>query len=248
MRILITILFCLMHSIVLADETVVSELSQNQISITTDFSGSEIFVFGAVKRDQPLPEDSNLDVIVEISGPPEEILVRRKARKLGIWINTDSAIINRAPSFYSIASTAPIHEILSDNVRQKLKLGLDYAVSARFVEASDYKEAVIRIRQNAGVYTAVENPVKLTQDTLFTSRIALPANIVEGDYTAIIYLVRDQKVISANQSIITVRKTGLERWIYNLAHEQPLVYGLLSLFVALLAGWTASEIFRLLRR
>jgi hypothetical protein len=40
----------------------------------------------------------------------------------------------------------------------------------------------------------------------------------------------------------------LERWIYNLAHENSLIYGLLSILVALMAGWGASEMFRLLRR
>jgi hypothetical protein len=45
-----------------------------------------------------------------------------------------------------------------------------------------------------------------------------------------------------------VNKDGLERWIFNLAHEQPLLYGLLALFLAISAGWGASAGFGLLRR
>ncbi|MFQ5439346.1 MAG: TIGR02186 family protein, partial [Paracoccaceae bacterium] len=58
---------------------------------------------------------------------------------------------------------------------------------------------------------------------------------------------RDKKVVDAYDTTITVRKVGLERWIFNLAHTRPLAYGLLSLTIAVLAGWIASAVFRLLR-
>ncbi len=50
-----------------------------------------------------------------------------------------------------------------------------------------------------------------------------------------------------HEKIIGVRKVGLERWIYTLAHEQPLIYGLLSLAIAIAAGWSASAVFRYIR-
>ena len=49
------------------------------------------------------------------------------------------------------------------------------------------------------------------------------------------------------RTFIDVRKVGIERWIYNLAHEKPLIYGLLSLFIAIVAGWSASAVFRYIR-
>jgi hypothetical protein len=39
----------------------------------------------------------------------------------------------------------------------------------------------------------------------------------------------------------------LERWIYNLAHAYPLIYGILSLTIAIIAGWLASAVFRYIR-
>ena len=44
-----------------------------------------------------------------------------------------------------------------------------------------------------------------------------------------------------------MRKVGLERWIYNLAHERQLIYGILSLVIAIAAGWMASAVFRYMR-
>lgn len=233
---------------VAAVETIVTDLSRDQVSITADFQGSEIFIFGAVKRDAPVLEGAGeLDVIIEVAGPSSELTVRRKDKRFGIWINTDTVIVDRAPSFYTIATTSPIREILSDRERAARNLGLDFAVQAAS-DFEDFREAVIRIKQNEGNYSDVDAHVKLTEDTLFTTEVALPANLIEGDYTATIYLVRNQQVISASSQVIVVRKAGLERFLYTMAQEQALLYGIMSLLVALLAGWGASEIFRLLRR
>jgi uncharacterized protein (TIGR02186 family) len=71
-------------------ETVVAGLSRDAISITTNFEGSEILIFGAVSRVAPPPEGSELHVIVTVEGPPRPVTVRRKARRFGIWVNTDA--------------------------------------------------------------------------------------------------------------------------------------------------------------
>jgi hypothetical protein len=78
--------------------------------------------------------------------------------------------------------------------------------------------------------------------------VALPANLTEGEYKVRLFITRDGAVVDTHEEIITVNKDGLERWIYSLAHEQPLLYGLLSLVLAIVAGWGASAAFGLLRR
>jgi len=231
-----------------AQETVVSELSQDGVSITATFDGSEIFLFGAIKRDAPVnPSAGKLDVIIEVSGPPTDTLVRQKERKFIIWVNAESVEMKRAPSYYSIAATGPLEELVTEAERSLRNLGLDYAVRVADPKDEAYREAVIRIHQDNGTYATEVTPVTLTEETLFTTKLAMPVNVVEGEYTVKTMLVRDRQVISTSTSTITVRKTGVEKWLYDLAREQAFIYGLLSLAVALLAGWTASEIFRRIR-
>lgn len=248
MRVIFLIIGLFAATIVSAQETVVSELSQDGVSITANFDGSEVFIFGAIKRDRPVGDDEgDLDVIIEVSGPTLEALVRRKERKLGIWVNTDAVEVERAPSFYTIAATGPLEELVSESERSLRNLGLDFAVRVANEENEEYREAVIRINQANETYTREITPVTLTEETLFTTKLAMPSNVIEGDYIVKTLLVRDQTVISTSTSIITVRKTGMERFLYTMAHEQPFYYGLLSLAVALFAGWAASEIFRRIR-
>jgi len=251
---ILTMIVALFAAPLAAQETVIVDLSQNRVAITANFAGSEIFVFGAVKRDAPLAEDiAPLDVAIVVEGPLEQTVVRKKDKTLGIWVNTQSVDIISAPSFFSVATTRPLDEILNVGDRTDFAIGLDHAVRRQAnedpgIDMQAFSEAVTRIRVNNGLYSEREGIINLTAETLFDASIQLPANLVEGDYTARIYLIRDRNIVADASVDITVRKEGLERWLYNLAHEQALLYGLLSLLVALVAGYGASEIFRLLRR
>lgn len=246
------LLFCLMAALPGRAEEVVAGLSQTRVAITTGFSGSEILIFGAVKRNAPLPEGPPLHVVVTVSGPSTPVTVRRKDRRFGIWINTDSVKIDAAPSFYAVATSGSMTEVLSDTEDLRQKVSIPRAIRAvgtteEAPDAARFTEALIRIRTDNGLYQVRPGDVSLSEQTLFRTSIALPANLTEGDYATRILLTRGGTVIDTYETAIGVRKVGLERWIYTLAHDRPLHYGLLSLALAMAAGWGASAAFRLLR-
>lgn len=232
-------------------EEIVLGLSRDEVAITVTFEGSEIIVFGAVSRTAPPPLDSNLGVIVTIAGPSEPVTVRRKARQMGIWVNTDAVFVNSAPSFYAVATSAPINEILREveDLRHRITIPRAIRSAGAVVEDSvAFTEALIRVKTDQDLYQTREGAVTLDQDTLFRSAISMPANLTEGNYDVRIYLTRNGTVIDDYTTTIPVNKVGLERWLYNLAHEQAFIYGLLSLLIAAGAGWLASAVFSLLRR
>ena len=235
-----------------AQEQIVAGMSQNRVSITADFDGSEILIYGAVKRDSPAPQGAPLEVIVTVEGPATPVAVRRKDRVAGIWVNTQSVHIDSAPSFYAVATTGPLSHILSDT--DNLRYGITIERVIRAIGISDEAEkagefilALLRVRTKEGRYRVLEGNVELTEDTLFRTDVVLPANLTEGEYKVRLFLLRDRRVIDSQERVIGVRKEGLERFIFNLAQEQPLIYGLVSLVLAALAGWGASAAFRLLR-
>jgi uncharacterized protein (TIGR02186 family) len=236
-----------------ADETVIAGLSQTHVSITTDFAGSEIFIYGDVQRESPAPKDWPLDVIVAVTGPLEPVIVRKKERKFGIWVNDAGVKVDAAPSLYVVATTGPFRDVISFTDDFRYKVGIEHLVSfigetddAEFKEG--YPEALVRLRRAQGLYFELTGGVKVTDETLFETRIRLPANLVEGDYKTRVFLLRNKTVLDVFESSIEVRKVGLERWIYTMAQEQSALYGLLSILVALTAGWLASTFFRLVFR
>lgn len=232
-------------------EEIVAGLSQNVVSITATFVGSEILIFGAVKREAPAPA-GELGVAVVVEGPSHPITVRRKDRRMGIWVNTDSVEVQRAPSFYAIATSAPFADLINEDVDRAMHISIPEAIrifaSDEVTDPESFAEALIRIRGKAGLYKMEEGTVNVADNTLFDTRVQLPANLTEGLYRTRIFLTRDGEVIADYSTDIDVRKVGLERWLYNLAHEQSLIYGLMSLAIAIAAGWGASTFFRMVLR
>jgi uncharacterized protein (TIGR02186 family) len=235
-----------------AAQSIVADLSQERVAIDARFEGSEIVVFGAIKP-EPGIAHAPVEVIVTVSGPRRPVTVRRKARVAGIWVNTEGVAIDAAPTLYKVATSAPLAEVLTatEDLRHSITPErMIRAVDAREAgteETDEFIAALIRIRQRGGLYAVHEGAVRLAEQALFSTDIALPANLVEGDYTARIYLTRGGEVVADFTRTIDVRKVGLERWIYTLAHQRPLIYGLVSLTLAILAGWGASALFRWVR-
>lgn len=230
-------------------EEIVAGLSQDEISITANFDGSEIIVFGAISRDAPTPE-GELGIIVAVTGPDEPVTVRRKDRRFGIWVNSEAAEIDAAPTFYAVATNLPLRSILTRTEDLRHRISVSNAIRAVDTQVADqraYTDALTRIRGEAGLYQLLEGVVTVQADTLFNVQIRLPANLTEGDYDTRIFLTRDGAVVTQYETQIAVRKVGLERLIYTLAHERPLIYGILALVIAIAAGWGASAIFQLIR-
>ena len=250
MRRVLALLACLAAALPAAAETVVAGLSQDQISITTNFEGSEILIFGAVRREAPPPGTEPMEVIITVEGPARPVTVRRKDRRFGIWVNTDASEVDAAPTFYAVSTSGALLEILTQTEDLRHRVSVPRAIRAVGTGISDqeaFTEALIRIRTGEGAYQLNEGAVRFREQTLFDTAVRLPANLTEGDYLTRIFLTRGGEVVDVFEQAIPVRKVGLERMIFSLAHERPLVYGILSLAIAIAAGWLASAVFRYIR-
>ncbi|WP_116134905.1 TIGR02186 family protein [Tropicimonas sp. IMCC34043] len=251
MRRLSALLLALFLAAPAAAQDVIADLSQSRVSITARYSGLQILVFGAI-RPGPAGVGVPYDVIVTVSGPLEPVTVRRKDRIAGIWINDAAVTIGSAPTLYKIATTAPLDQILSETEDLRHSVSIPRAIravglTAAVKDAPAFTEALIRIRENEGLYQIHEGGVSLQEGTLFRTDIDLPSNLVEGNYHARILLTHNKQVVAEFDDVLGVQKVGMERWIYSLAQEQALAYGVLSLAIAIAAGWGASAAFRYVR-
>lgn len=233
-------------------EEVVLGLSLDNVSIDATFDGSEILLFGAVKRETPIPL-GQLGVVVTIAGPHQSLNVRRKERRMGIWVNVDTVEIDSAPSFYAVATSGPWDQVLSEVEDLRHKISIPRAIRSvgapdTVTDAQSFTDALIRIRTRNGVYKIMEGEVTVTEQTLFRTSVRLPADLTEGAYATRIFLTREGRVVSKYETVIDVNKVGLERWLFTLSREQSLLYGLMSLALAVAAGWGASALFRALRQ
>ena len=244
------LLFLISTSSALA-ESVVIGMDKEKVAITAKFDGSQILLFGAVKRDKPAPI-GDIQIIVSIAGPSEPISVHKKSKVFGIWMNTDTVEVDSAPSFYAVATSTDFSSTINDTDDLRYKVSIPRAIrsvsaSLDVLDTASFSDAVIRIRSEKGLYQLLENTVDIDEQTLFRTSIHMPGDISDGDYTARILLTRNGNVIDEFSTIIDVRKVGLERFLFNLSRENPLLYGLMSIAIAIFAGWAASLLFRIFR-
>lgn len=236
-----------------AEETVVAGLSHDNIGITAAFTGSEVLIYGAVRRQAPEPAGPPMSVIVTLEGPSQPLVIRHKSREWGIWINTSKVRVAAAPSYYSVATSGPIESVLSQKADLTHRISVPTAMRAfegplEVEDARPFTGAMMRLREQDGTYSLREGAVRIVEDTLFRADFSLPANLVEGDYKTRIFLLRGGEVIDSHTAAIQVRRVGLERWLFMMSREHSAIYGVMALAMAVLAGWAAAAGFRLIRR
>ncbi|MEM9638475.1 MAG: TIGR02186 family protein [Pseudomonadota bacterium] len=251
-RVLSCLIGLVLLSAVANAEEVVLGLSKDKISITTSFDGSDILIFGAVKREEAIPDGPPIEVIVTVAGPSTPLTVRRKAKRLGIWVNTDAVEVDHAPSFYAVQTSGPLRNVLKDVEDLRHKISVPRAIRSvgapsNISDSESFTEALIRIRSRSDLYQLREGAVTVSEQTLFRTAVRLPAALTEGNYVTRIFLTRDGQVISNYDTTIEVQKVGLERWLFELSRNQPLMYGIMSIAIAIAAGWAASAVFRVFR-
>jgi uncharacterized protein (TIGR02186 family) len=231
-------------STALADEDLVSGLSQDTVQITSNYTGTDIVVFGAIEH----AEDTGVnDVVVVIRGPDTDMTVREKQWVAGIWINRDQAKLVDMPSYYYLSSTRPIAKIAPSFTLERYAIGLDNVVPARIVSHHDpepFRQALVRHKRAEGLYGENAGGVEMLSPTLFRARIPVPATVSKGQYNVEVYLFRDGTVVSAQSTPLFIDQSGLERRLFNFAHVEPFWYGITTVLMAMLLGWLSSVVFR----
>ena len=229
---------------------VISDLSKRDVPIEWNFTGTQILIFGAIEASAD--DKSIADVIIVVTGPRRTILARRKSRVAGIWINTVTMPFKKVPGYYSIVSSRPLAKIASNITLAQLGIGLDSLAHHLAIENDTpnatnlgiFSKAVIRILRNEGLYREKPDGVKIIDKSLFRATIGLPANVPVGEFHADIYLFRDGSLVSAQSQPLHIEKQGLERFVYTLAFDYPMLYGIVAVMLAVLAGLAASAVFK----
>lgn len=235
-------------------ETVQADVSTRSVAITSSFTGTEIVIFGAVDNSRQASAESGLyDVVIVLEGVPTRLVVRRKSNVGGIWINTDAITFEAIPSYYAIASTRPLDELADPILLRESDIGFEqvrmtpirgWETGLSTADLADFKAAVIRLKQAEGLYKQEQYGVAFIGRSLFRASIELPANVPVGPLVAKIYLLREGQLLSTYTSKVNLERQGLERLLHNFAFDQPLLYGLFTVGVAVGAGLLASTMLR----
>jgi len=224
-------------------QALVADLSEHLIAISTAFTGTEVVLFGSIEPPG--------DVVVVVRGPPDAVVVRRKAPTAGIWINEASMTFADVPSFYGVASNRPVREFASEAALERHNIGLDSlrldAVAPEQYnpeQIAAFRAGLIRNMQEQGVYGADIGRVAFLGDRLFRTTLSFPANVPTGQFIVSVLLFRNGEVVAAQTTPLFVSKIGLGAEVFTFAVRHGAAYGAIAIVLAVASGWLASVIFR----
>ena len=169
-------------------------LSNHLVAISTGFSGTDVLLFGAT--------DGTGDVVVVVRGPESVVTVHRKGRNFGIWVNEADLAFANVPGYWAISSSRPLQSLVPDAVADFHQLGLQYLRLMPLEKSSErrireFRAALVRNKQRAGLYTDTPGEITFLGNRLFRTDLWIPANAPIGIYTVSVYLIRDNDVVSA---------------------------------------------------
>jgi uncharacterized protein (TIGR02186 family) len=236
--------------LVAADKPVlVPDISARQVQIRYSFNGAQLLLFGAVVYPGGRPPDRQVDIAVVLRGPVQPILVREKEKIAGIWMNADSNRFRSAPSFYAVASSRPIRELMDERTAAIYELGLHNLQLSPGGGALPEKErrfeaGLLDLRSRQNLYSESPHGVEINGGVLYRAVITIPSQVPVGTYTAETFLIDRHKVIAAATRDIQINKSGFERTVALAARRNRLLYGLTCVLLSLGLGWAAAAAFR----
>ena len=220
-------------------QALVADLTSHLVAITTGFTGTDVVLFGAI--------DGDGDVIVVVRGPETPVEVRRKERTLGIWFNRSDMTFADVPSFYWLASTRPIDQLARPEVLARNQIGVDHLALEPLDPGNQvdvFREALIRNKQRDGLFPTAAGTVAFIGSRLFRTTVSFPSNVPTGSYQVSVFLMRNGQVQGAQTTPLLVSQLGLSADIVDFAYRRALVYGIIAVVGAAMAGWLGSVAFR----
>lgn len=231
-----------------AKPVLVPDVSARSIEIRYSFTGAQLLLFGAILYPGGRAPDRPLDIAVVVKGPVEPILVREKQKIAGIWMNADSYRFRSAPSFYAIASSRPVRDLVDERTAAIYELGVrDLQLSPGGGALPDkerrFEAGLLDLRQRQRLYAEDPTGVEISERVLYRARINIPSQVPVGTYTAETFLIDRGRVVAAATREIEIGKSGFERFIAVAARRYAVFYGLAAVLLSLGLGWFAAWLF-----
>jgi uncharacterized protein (TIGR02186 family) len=225
-----------------------AKANHDHIAIDFSYHGSTVTVRGE--------SEAGLDLVVKITSPDGRQSMNRKGKVAGfLWMNVGSLTFEKAPNLYEVFSTRELDEILSAEERATHTIGydaledhveIDPAGSAE--EKAKWFRQFVAFKESSKLYT--EGSERLETRQLENGRqeyelsTRWPHQAPPGEYTVTVYAIADGKVTETAECKVHVEQTGIVKTLASMARDSASLYAILSIGIALSAGFGVGMVLR----
>jgi len=208
------------------------------------YNGAQIHVSGRCRASDGL-------AIVCI-GEENTVELKRKGKIWGLfWVNVGDIVFEHVPLLYQVVSSKKMQDLAeaADLVRAGVGIAALEAKIAPGMDEErrrDFRE-LVKLKENEGLYSIREGALEIgsreSDLQQFSVIFHFPAAVKPGKYSFhLVSFVRGRGAPLAD-GVISVQRVGTTAFIRSLSVEHGLVYGILSVLIALVAGLLTSFIF-----
>ena len=221
--------------------------NHDHIKIDFFYHGSEVSVSGTA--------DAGTDLIVKITASDGHEKLKQKGKAAGfLWMNTGTLKFEKTPDLYLIHSTKDIDDMLSKGETDKYVIG--YPALERHIEISPvlndeerakWFDEFMRYKEASRLYAVSSGQIKTAtagKTQKYYIQMDWPYQALPGEYIVTVYAVKDKKVIEKAETAVKVEQVGIIKALSDMAKNNGALYGIISIVIALGAGFGVGLIFR----
>ena len=244
---LCSLFFVCAHSF--AEEPLEVQVSPKVIDIGATYNGTVLSVRGEI------PAGS--EAVVQFMGEPSDLDLKEKGRAFGfLWMNMRSVTFKSVPSVCIVCGvknpSAPVDppgkgEGAEADLR---RVGLKPADQVEHAEAGRPLPVheLIKLKKQEGLYREIPGNVTCTRgadgNQEYRAEIPVPSRLSPGSYSVRVFAVKDGNVIAGGEQSVSARLVGFPAFLANLAFHNGVLYGILAVASAILAGLAIGLVFQ----
>lgn len=232
-------------------EKLVSTVSNDEVAIESSFVGEKLTLFGNIEPEAGATQkfvEGPFHVVIVVTGPLQDRVARLKRQRFGIWMNTEQVLFKDFPSFYHVLSSGKLTDITDEATLQQLDImpSSQTRITAQPSTADKawFGRELVRLMTDKGYFGVNERGVVFRSNTLYSAQVSLPSDVPPGSFLTHTYVFKNGQVIAERSEGFSVHKIGFERFLALAAQQQPLLYGLAAVILALFTGWLGGVVFK----
>lgn len=220
------------------------EVVPEMVGIGAFFQGRKVMVSATVPN--------GAAAVVEILGSSVSERLMHKGRWGPLWVNRGEVEVSDAPSLYLAASTEPALLHNPSDFRAWGYGALSERIQFRGVVSDEnrgwFLREFLRLKETEGLYGIFPGEAQASSlegdCPKVTTSFFLRSNVKPGRYEVRLSLVENGELKRQTSAFMEVRLVGLPALLRSLAYEHPLLYGVLAVVLAMMAGLLIGHVFK----